>query len=128
MCDYLVCLPPFFSYPTSLLLCFVSCGVIVEWLLVVEAIIVFGSGVAGLSVPFPRAHSTHDCLHSTFPRLQSPWSVGFSRLPVNPHTGFGLWMSHTEMSSNSSCAPSFYSFAHIGDSLFCFLTMVDSRA
>ena len=25
---------------------------------------VFGSGVVGLSVPFPHAHSTHDCIHS----------------------------------------------------------------
>ena len=55
--------------------CFVSWGVIAEWLLVVEAVIVFGSGVAGLSVPCPHAHSTHDCIHSTLPtlpRLHSP--------------------------------------------------------
>ena len=31
-----------------------------EWLLVVGEVIVFGSGVAGLSVLFPHAHSTHE--------------------------------------------------------------------
>ena len=39
----------------------------------------FGSGVAGLSVPYP--HSTHDCLHFTLgsppsPRLHSPMVGG----------------------------------------------------
>ena len=45
--------------------------------LVVEAVIAFGSGVAGLSVPFPHAHSTHDCLHSSLPRF--------------PHCPHGRW-------------------------------------
>ena len=40
-------------------------GVVEElWLVVVEAVIVFGSGVVGLLVPCPHAHSTHDCIHS----------------------------------------------------------------
>ena len=48
--------------------------------LVVEVVIAFGSGVAGLSVPCPPAHCTHDCLHSTLPWLQSPMVCWF--LPI----------------------------------------------
>ena len=93
--------------------CFVSWGVIAEWLLVVEAVIVFGSGVAGLSVPCPCTHSTHDCIHSSLPcfptftggrgvRPFCPWSV-------LPHAGLGLFRSHAETGSASSCAPLFCS-------------------
>ena len=34
-------------------------------------------GVAGLSVPFPRAHSTHDCIHSPLPCLLGFWRCPF---------------------------------------------------
>ena len=61
--------PPFLFHQPLQWLGFVAGGQL--WL-VVEAVISFGSGVAGLSVPFPHAHSTHDCLHSTLPRLPSP--------------------------------------------------------
>ena len=64
MCCHLVL---FFHIPLSTSLLF--WGVVEElWLLVVGAVIVLGSGVAGLSVPCPYAHSTHDCLHSTLTR------------------------------------------------------------
>ena len=64
MCCHLVDLSPFCliqPLPTSLMFCWVAEEL---WLLVVEAFMVFGSGVAGLSVPFPHPHSTHDCIHS----------------------------------------------------------------
>ena len=44
-------------------------------MLVVEAVNAFGSGVAGLSVLCPPAHSTHVC-HSS-PSRTLPWSVHF---------------------------------------------------
>ena len=61
--------PPFLFHQPLQWLAFVAGGQL--WL-VVEAVIAFGSGVEGLSVPFPHAHSTHDFLHSTLPRLPSP--------------------------------------------------------
>ena len=48
-------------------------------MLVVEAVNAFGSGVAGLSVLFPPAHSTHVC-HSS-PSRTLPW-------PVHSHHDF----------------------------------------
>ena len=55
-------LPPCFVLPPSLVNLFIvlSNHLHGEWLVVVGVVIVFGSGVAGLSVPFPHAHSTHN--------------------------------------------------------------------
>ena len=53
----------------------------------VEAVNAFGSGVAGLSVLFPPAHSTHVC-HSS-PSRTLPWSV-------HTHHDFGLLAPHAQ--------------------------------
>ena len=53
--------PPFLFHQPLQWLGFVCWGQL--WL-VVEVVIAFGSGVAGLSVPCSHAHSTHDCIHS----------------------------------------------------------------
>ena len=56
------CVATFLVSPTSSMTWFCCWGQL--WL-VVEVVIAFGSGVAGLSVPYPHSHSTHDFLHST---------------------------------------------------------------
>ena len=70
--------------------------------LVVEAVIAFGSGVAGLSVPFPHAHSTHDCLHSSLPRFphcpHGRWFLTFCCSPSRTGSSF----SRREGSASSS--------------------------
>ena len=57
------------------------------------AVIVFGSGVAGLSVPCPCAHSTHDCIHSSSPCFPTFTIMVLFILPIswNPHARFGLF-------------------------------------
>ena len=98
---------PFFliqPLPTSLMFCWVAEEL---WLLVVGAVMVFGSGVAGLSVPFPHAHSTHDFpftpLHPgqfTFTATSvearaEPWSVHL------PHAEVGVVFPHALVGSSS---------------------------
>ena len=99
---HLVDLSPFYlihPLPTSLMFCWV-----VEelWLLVVEAVMVFGSGVVGLSVPCPHAHSTHDCLHSSLPRFphcpHGHWFLTFCCSPSRTGSSF----SRREGSASSS--------------------------
>ena len=74
--------PPFLFHQPLQWLGFVVGGQL--WL-VVEAVIAFGTGVAGLSVPCPHAHSTNDYLHSTLPRLPSPHGLLVPRILLFIH-------------------------------------------
>ena len=56
-----------------------------EWL---RAVISFGSGVAGLSAPYPHPHSTHVC--PFFSLTHSPWSVNTLT------TFFGMMAPHAQ--------------------------------
>ena len=128
MCYYLVCLPPFLSYPTYLLLVLLVGELLLNGCWWLRQLLSLGVGWQDCQ---SLAHAPTPPTTAFTPLSNDsslPWYVGFSRFSVNPHAGFGLWMSHVEMSSASSCAPSFCLFAHIRDSLFCFLTMVDSCA
>ena len=79
MCCHLVCFSTFLVSPTSSMTWFCCWGQL--WL-VVKAVIDFGSGVVGLSVPFPCPHSTHDCIHSFLPRFPHSPMVGWCHTTV----------------------------------------------
>ena len=99
-------LPPFLFHQPLQWLGFVVGGQL--WL-VVEAVIAFGSGVAGLSVPCPRAHSTHDCIHSPLfhdSSLPTFWDLhdyglsviflaGSDCLPTRRYSS--VWGTHSEL-------------------------------
>ena len=71
-----------------------------SWL---EAVIVFGSGVAGLSFPFPHAHSTHDYIHGISLSRDLPCSPSRISLLGLFVPSFGLF-TLTHMRFVHSCA------------------------
>ena len=110
MCCHLVLIFHLSCSPTSSMAWFCCWGKL--WL-VVEAVIAFGSGVAGLSVLFPHAHSTHDLPFTPFPprlgtlaRVCSPSShrvlFVFPISYASACLGIGLHLPHVEVGSVSS--------------------------
>ena len=108
MCCHLVL---FCHLPLSTSLLF--WGVVEELLLlVVGEFIVLGSGMAGLSVPCPHAHSTHDCLHSTLTRPSIlPMAHSLLGLFV-PHRGLFIFLTQRSVMF-SSCTGSGSAGSHI---------------